>query len=134
MIVVDTNIIAYLFVEGENSETAEGVLLKDPHWAAPFLWRSEFRNVLAKCLAGGSFGLETAIRIIEEAERLMAGAEYDVASADVLSLAASAGCSADDAEFVSLARGLGVAFVTLDSRLIKDFPETAVPPERFLNA
>jgi predicted nucleic acid-binding protein len=47
-------------------------------------------------------------------------------------LAVSSGCSAYDAEFVVLARELGVSLVTLDKELLDKFPGTAVSPERFL--
>jgi len=47
MIVVDTNIIGYLFLSSEQSLLAERALKKDSEWAAPILWRSELRNVLA---------------------------------------------------------------------------------------
>lgn len=46
MIVVDTNIIGYLFLASPRSTEAEQAFLKDPQWAAPILWRSELRNVL----------------------------------------------------------------------------------------
>ncbi len=46
MIVVDTNILAYLFLPGEFSESAGNLLLEDSEWAAPVLWKSEFRNIL----------------------------------------------------------------------------------------
>jgi len=62
----------------------------------------------------------------------MAGSEYAVVSGDALSLAASSACSAYDAEFVVLARELGVPLVTSDKQLLKSFPETAVSPARFL--
>ncbi|HUT08475.1 MAG TPA: hypothetical protein VMY15_06495 [Candidatus Latescibacteria bacterium] len=62
----------------------------------------------------------------------MAGNKYAVVSGDVLSLAASMACSADDAEFVVLARGLGVPLVTMDKDLLESFPETAVSPARFM--
>jgi predicted nucleic acid-binding protein len=44
MIVVDTNVVAYLLLGGEKTGEARMVFHKDPTWAAPLLWRSEFRN------------------------------------------------------------------------------------------
>jgi len=35
MIVVDTNILAYLYLPGEFTEAAESLLESDPDWAAP---------------------------------------------------------------------------------------------------
>lgn len=132
MIVVDTNLIVHFFVKGDNSELAGKILVMDPGWSAPFLWRSEFRNTLVKCVRGELVEWNDAFRIMTEAESLMAGNEYAVVSGDVLSLAASSACSAYDAEFVALARELGVPLVTMDKKLLESFPETAVSPPRFL--
>jgi predicted nucleic acid-binding protein len=132
LIVVDTNLVAYFFINGEHSGAAEKVFLKDSRWAAPLLWRSEFRSVVVKCLRKGFFVMDDAIRIIEEAESLLSGGEYAVASAGVLTLAGSSACSAYDGEFVVLARELDVPFVTLDKLLLESFPDAAVAPERFL--
>jgi len=132
VIVADTNLIAYFYVKGEYSDLANQVLLRDPRWAAPLLWRSEFRNTLVKCVRGGLVDLDDTYRIMNKAESLMSGYEYAVVSGDVLSLAASMACSAYDAEFVVLARGLGVPLVTMDKDLLESFPETAVSPARFL--
>ena len=46
MIVVDTNVIGYLFLSSDQSVLAERALQKDNVWAAPILWRSEFRSIL----------------------------------------------------------------------------------------
>ena len=46
MIVVDTNLLAYLLLPTTYSAQAEAVLIKDSHWFAPQLIHSEFRNVL----------------------------------------------------------------------------------------
>lgn len=132
MIVVDTNLIAYLFVSGEHSESSEKVLLKDGRWAAPLLWRSELLSVLVKCVRTQMIELSDAFHIMSEAESLMSGGEYTVASGDVLSLAASSSCSTYDAEYVVLARELGAPLVTTDKLLLKLFPETAISPLRFL--
>ena len=131
MIVVDTNLIAYLLINGEYSETAERVLGKDSDWVAPYLWRSEFRSVLVKCLRDRRLELNDSFRIMAEAEALMSECEYAVSSPDVISLAASSACSPYDAEFVVLARELSVPLITLDRRLLEKFPETAVAPDHF---
>lgn len=132
MIVVDTNLIAYLFIEGERSAEAEKVLAEDSSWAAPLLWASEFRSVLVQCVRKGIVERADVFRIMTAAESLMSGGEYAVVSADVLELAASSACSAYDAEFVALARDLGVPLVTLDEAVLAGFPDTAVSPRRFL--
>lgn len=134
MIVVDTNLIVGLYIPGDKSEAAESVFSKDPHWTAPLLWRSEFRNVLAMGVRRKMFVLDDACLIMEEAERLMREDEYEVPSAHILELAAQSDCSAYDCEFVALARQLGVPLVTWDREILAAFPESSVRPERFARA
>jgi predicted nucleic acid-binding protein len=131
VIVVDTNVVAYLLLESERTAQAERALALDPEWTAPLLWRSELRNVLATQVRGGLLAAGEARRLQAEAERLLAGGEYAVASADVLELAVASGCSAYDCEFVALARDLGVPLVTVDRDLLAAFPDRTVPLERF---
>jgi len=131
LIVVDTNILAHLFICGEFSGAAEQVYAKDPQWAAPLLWRSEFRNVLIKCMGKRHVGFDDALDIMRAAEYLMADKEYAVPSDDVLRLASVSGCTAYDAEFVVLARDLGTKLVTTDKQLRKLFPDKAIAPDRF---
>jgi predicted nucleic acid-binding protein len=133
VIVSDTNLIVHLYVESMVSSVARQVVLRDPDWAAPFLWRSEFRNTLIKCLRGGILEMDKAFRILGAAESMMSGWEYDVVSGEVLDLAATTSCSAYDAEFVVLARDMQVPLVTTDKELLDKFPETAVSPESFLS-
>ncbi|MGH9316239.1 MAG: type II toxin-antitoxin system VapC family toxin [Thermoanaerobaculia bacterium] len=125
MIVVDTNVIAYLWLPGERTAAAERLLKKDADWNAPLLWRSEFRNVLAGCLRRGDLALDTALRIAGEAEVQMRGREYSVPSAQVLARVAESDCSAYDCEFVALAEELGVRLVTSDEKLAGAFPRVA---------
>jgi len=107
MIVVDTNIIGYLFLTSGRSAQAEQALLRDSEWAAPLQWRSEFRNVLALYIRRNLLTLQDALQIMDAATDLMAGSEYQVASAPVLNLVSSSTCSACDCEFVALAQDLG---------------------------
>ena len=131
MIVVDTNLLVYLYVEGVRTLEAEAVLERDAEWAAPLRWRSEFRNVLAGLVRRRALPEDDAIRTVDEAERWMAGREYSVVSHDVLRLAARSRCSAYDCEFVSLARDLGTSLVTVDREVLSAFPRLAVPPRAF---
>ena len=114
MIVVDTNLIAYLFLEGERTASAEKALRTDGEWIAPLLWRSEFRNVLALYLRRKIIRLDFAIRIAEEARLLMQGNEYESFSSQVLHLVSQSRCSAYDCEFLALAQSLGVPLITTD--------------------
>ena len=132
MIVVDTNVMGYLFLSSEHSEEAERALRKDADWAAPLLWRSEFRNVLATYLHQDVIAIEDALHIIREAESLMEGGEYAVGSAQVLRLAKSSGCSAYDCEFVALAQDLNVPLVTVDQRILSQFPGISIALDEFV--
>lgn len=131
MIVVDTNVIAYLLLGGEKTPQAREAFLKDPLWGAPVLWRSEFRNVLATQIRHGYLGLPDALELAREAETLLSGMEYHVESGNVLSLAASSGCSAYDCEFIALAQDLGIPLVTSDSEILEAFPAIALPLDGF---
>ena len=127
MIVVDANIIAYLHLVGEFTDRAEALLKKDPDWAAPLLWRSEFRNLLAGYMRRKTLTFEETCGLQAEAESLMAGGEHEVDSQSVLELVRESECSAYDCEYVALAMRLGVKLVTADGKLLKAFPKLAVP-------
>jgi len=127
MIVVDTNIIAYLYLPTELTGHAERLLEGDPEWAVPVLWRSEFRSVLALYLRKGLLSLAEAVRIQEEAEAFLKDHEYMSNSGDVLRLV-----SAYDCEFVALAQSQRVKLVAMDRKILADFPETAISLEDVL--
>jgi predicted nucleic acid-binding protein len=132
MIVVDTNIIGYLYLTSDHSVKAERALLKDSRWAAPLLWRSEFRNVLAQYIRKNILSVEDANRIMEEALSLLHGCEYESPSLQVLGLVAESICSAYDCEFIALARDLNIPLVTLDKQLINQFPNDTISLDEFI--
>jgi predicted nucleic acid-binding protein len=134
MIVVDTNVVAYLLLSGPHTASAAQALRRDPEWAAPLLWRSELRNVLSLYLRQQTLTLEQANEIMNAAQELLDHREYNVVSWQVLRLAAASGASAYDCEFVALAEDLDVPFVTVDGRLVERFPRRAVALEAFSGA
>lgn len=126
MIVVDSNVVAYLYLPGEHTVKAEALLERDPDWAAPILWRSEFRNILAGYLRRKTLTFDQACSLQSEAEDLLAGSEFDVDSKAVLELVRDSDCSAYDCEFIALANKLQVKLVTMDAKLLKAFPKRTV--------
>lgn len=126
MIVVDSNVVAYLYLPGEHTAKAEALFEQDPDWAVPVLWRSEFRNILAGCLRRKTLSFDQARSLQDEAEDLLAGSEFEVDSKAVLELVRDSDCSAYDCEFVALANKLKVRLVTMDSKLLRAFPKRAV--------
>jgi len=121
MIVVDSNVLAYLYLPGAYSAAAERLLERDSDWVAPVLWRSEFRSILA-----GELTFEQACGLQREAESLLAGSEFEPDSLGVLELVRDSDCSAYDCEFVALALRLETTLVTMDRKLLRAVPKRAV--------
>lgn len=126
MIVTDSNVPAYLYLPGKYTSAAETLLESDPDWAAPILWRSEFRNILAGYLRRRRLTFEQALNIQAEAEDLFRGAEFEVDSRRVLELVRDSDCSEYDCEFVALAMSLRTKLVTMDQKVLRAFPGVVV--------
>lgn len=132
MIVVDTNVIAYLLLDGDQTASSEQVMSVDPEWFAPLLWRSEMRNLLMLYVRREIISLADAKEIMRAAEERIGGREFAIASDQVLDLAAASECSACDCEFVSLATQLDVNLVTSDKKVLKAFPSLAISMSEFV--
>ena len=123
MIVVDVNVLAYLLIPGKHTESAEQLLENDAHWAAPRLWRSELRNILATYLRSNLIDLADAAVLFRRATDIIGMEEYEVETSDVLRLSKQSKCSAYDCEYVALAEFLDLKLVTADTKLAKAFPQ-----------
>lgn len=126
MIVVDTNVLAYFYIESEHTSAAEALRVREPDWAAPLLWRSEFRNVLAGHIRRRGMTFEQAVSRQRDAEMFLAETEYKVDSRAVFELVRDSPCTAYDCEFIALARMLKTKLVTMDGKLLQAFPDDAV--------
>lgn len=126
MIVVDVNVLAYLYLPGPFTPAVEKLLLQDAQWASPRLWQSEFRNILATYMRKNLLTLEQANDMFKSADDLLSPNEYEVSSLQVLQLVKDSGCSAYDCEYVALARHLRIPLFTADKALLKAFPGLAI--------
>ena len=133
MIVADTNIISYFLLPAPYSEAADKLYRLDSHWAAPILWKSEFRSVLALYLRKKLISFEEALELQEFAESIMLNNEFDIASSQVLKLVERSACSSYDCEFVALAEHLNCPLVTEDKKIHESFPSIAVSIEDYLD-
>ena len=127
MIVVDTNVMVYLLAgEGSRADRAADLLLRDQDWAAPPILLSELRNVLAGSVRRGLVKLPDALSMQSDAALILGDRTPGVDGAAVLRAAVDLGLSACDAEFVVLARMLGVPLVTEDREVLQAAGDVAV--------
>lgn len=130
MIVADTNLIVYLFINGDKTPLAQKVLDQDPHWIVPSLWQSEFRNVIAGYIRRG-MKLKQAKQIMEEALSVLENRQVQPSTDKILDLISESECTAYDCEFIALAQQLDIRLVTADKQLLNRFPDTAIALEEF---
>jgi predicted nucleic acid-binding protein len=133
MIVVDTNIISYFLLPTVYSESVDKLYKLDSQWLAPTLWKSEFRNVLALYLRKGAIDFEKTLQLQETAESIMAHNEFDIPSAQILTLVNNSNCSSYDCEFVALARHFDIPLLTQDKKILREFSSVARSVADFIN-
>lgn len=132
MIVVDTNILAYRCLPGPQAERVERLVVLDPDWAAPVLWRSELRNVLLGYIRAGQLTTVDAEMALRLARHSLRAGEHLVEDEAVLALAARSRCTAYDCEYAALASALGTVLVTEDKALRTAFPRLCRSLEQML--
>ena len=122
MIVIDTNILVYRWLPGPRTAEVEALIRHDPEWAAPLLWRSEFRNVLAGYLRAEKLTTGDSERAVQHAARCLLGGEHAVSDHAALELVARTKCTAYECEYAALALSLGTILVTEDKALRAALP------------
>ena len=116
MVIVDTNVLAYLLIEGDRTPEAQALYAIDAEWRSEAFLLVELSNVLATYVRSGGMTRAQAETLLSEAERRMRGL-LNVPNAQALRLAERYGVSAYDARFLAAAQGLGGKLVTEDARL-----------------
>jgi predicted nucleic acid-binding protein len=132
MIVVDANVIAYRFLEGEKTGLACLVQKRDNAWLVPLLWRHEFLNILATSARSGIIEKPEAVTMWNSALHALAHNERVVNFEKALSCAVDFHISAYDAQYVTLAQTLNCHCITEDARLRKAFPQSLLSMREFV--
>jgi predicted nucleic acid-binding protein len=116
MVVVDTNVLAYLLIAGDRTADVQRLFARDPDWRSEGFVLIEFSNILATYQRMGSLSRGVAERMLARAERVVTGL-VNLPHARALRLAAELGVSAYDARFLGAAQSLRTRLVTEDRKL-----------------
>lgn len=133
MIAVDTNVIAYYWIKSEFSELAERLFEKDNDWVAPYLWRSELRNVLSLYYRNNLLSEKDAILTMKKGQDFIKNKEHSVSTEKIFDYITKSTLSSYDCEFVSLAKDLNVSLITSDKKIISSFPDIAISLSTYVN-
>ncbi len=106
MLLVDTNVVAYLLIEGDHTKGAQKLHSRDSDWRSEAFLLVEFTNVLASSIAMKRMTLSLAGNFLARAVALFDGKLARIPHASVLA-----------ARFLALADQLGRRLVTEDAKL-----------------
>jgi predicted nucleic acid-binding protein len=122
VLAVDTNVLAYLLLEGDRTADAQALYAADADWRSEGFLLVEFSNVLATYRRRGALPGDAAVELLDTAQRVVSGL-VNLPHARALALAAEYGVSAYDARFLGAAQALGTKLVTEDAKLRAAAPQ-----------
>jgi predicted nucleic acid-binding protein len=117
MFLVDTNIVAYLLIDGDFTEATRHLRKSDPDWRSEAFLMIEFTNVLTASIASQRMTLQLAEDFLSKANALLEGKLTHIAHESALQMAVRFRVSVYDARFLALAEQLGRRLVTEDAKL-----------------
>jgi predicted nucleic acid-binding protein len=126
MIVVDSNVLAYLLIEGEKTPTARALFERDPDWHSASFAPLELTNILATSIRVARLDDTSANLALAKALTLMENSLHELPQLQVLALANRLRISAYDAFYLGVAIELGVPLVTEDRRLREAAPDRCI--------
>jgi predicted nucleic acid-binding protein len=123
MLVIDTNVLGYLFLSGEQTRYARALLEQDPDWRSEAFVITEMTNVLATTMRVRGLSLRDATTVLANAQAVIEAGLNVASHVQVLEVAARKKVTAYDARFLVVASDLGVRLVTEDLKLRRAAPE-----------
>jgi predicted nucleic acid-binding protein len=126
VVLVDTNILAYLLIEGDRTAAAQELYARDPDWRSEGFILVELSNVIATQMRAKALSREQAARLLEHAQALIPDPSH-VPHAKALEVACHFGISAYDARFIAMAMQVKLKLITEDAKLRSAVPEWTAP-------
>ena len=125
MVLVDTNILAYLMIEGDRTAAAQKLFERDSDWCSEAFAMVEFSNILTTYIRTKALTQAQGVRLLTEAQTLMSTL-HNIANMQALETATEYEISAYDARFISLAKHLKLRLVTEDIKLRAAVPSWTI--------
>jgi len=122
MVVVDTNIIAYLLISGDRTDLARALVERDADWKSEALALIEFSNILATYERHGNIDQTQAERLQNDADTVLRGL-VNIPHITALETARRFGVTAYNARFLATAEILRSKLVTEDAKLRSAAPQ-----------
>jgi predicted nucleic acid-binding protein len=116
VVLVDTNILAYLMIEGDRTAAAQKLFERDSDWCSEAFVMVEFSNVIATYVGVGALTQAQGTKLLAEAQTHLPTLN-NVVNTQALETAMQFGISAYDARFISLAKQLKQKLITEDAKL-----------------
>jgi hypothetical protein len=132
MIVVDSTVVTFLFLEGELTEAVKELHRIDPDWVTPPILNHEMLNILA--VVGTADKTVAPMEEIWRGIRALIGPRQQVPDPlRSLRLAIELHVSGYEAQYFALAEQLNIPLVTEEKRLLELVPGRCLSIERVLN-
>ena len=125
VVLVDTNILAYLMIEGDRTAAARKLFERDSDWCSEAFAMVEFSNILTTYIRTKALTQAQGVRLLTEAQTLMSTL-HNIANMQALETATEYEISAYDARFISLAKHLKQRLVTEDIKLRAAVPSWTI--------
>lgn len=116
MVLVDTNILAYLLIEGDRTPLAQALYERDPDWRSEAFIMVEFSNILATYVRTQAMTYKQGLTLLAKSQALISTLTT-LEHAEGLETATDFKISAYDARFIAVAKDMRVKLVTEDSKL-----------------
>jgi predicted nucleic acid-binding protein len=126
---VDTNIIAYLLIEGDRTEAAQALYSRDADWSSEAFVLVEFSNILCTYTRSRGLSAVQSKELLARATTLMPMLST-VEHGEAIEVAVQFGLSAYDARFIALAKQTKCRLVTEDKKLQAAVPAWTLSLER----
>jgi predicted nucleic acid-binding protein len=123
MLLVDTNIVVNLLLDGAQSREARALYAQDADWTSEPLLFVELTNVLVTALRQKRLSAAQAESALARAHEMLDGYLHFTPDRQVLGVAARFDISGYDARFICAALEIGTPLITEDAALRRKVPD-----------